>query len=97
MRESEFQKNFIGKVKILFPDSIIVKNDPCYKQGIPDWSVLEGDKYALLEIKRSYNARHRPNQEYYINKANKNGGLGRFVYPENEDEVINDLKNYFNK
>lgn len=96
MRESEFQKNFISKVKVIFPDCTVLKNDARYLQGVPDWSVFYKDKYALLEIKAAKNAHHQPNQDYYISKCNDNGGFARFVYPENEVNVLTEMRLYFN-
>ena len=51
MRENKYQAQLIKKLKEKFPVSIILKNDPTYKQGIPDLTVLCGDKWATLEVK----------------------------------------------
>lgn len=96
MKESEFQKKFTDKVKKTFPGCDVLKNDSAYIQGIPDWSVIYEGKHAYLEIKKDKKAKHQPNQDYYINKANSSNGFGRFVYPENENEVITDMIKYFN-
>lgn len=96
MLESKFQHDFITEVKKIFGDSVMVlKNDPNYIQGIPDFTILCGCKAALLEFKRTKDARHQPNQDYYINKANQNGGYATFVYPENKQQVLSDLYKYF--
>lgn len=97
MREADYQKKVIDKIKARYPNCDILKNNSAYIQGIPDWSVIQGHKHAYLEIKIEKNAKKQPNQEYYIKKANNSGGFGRFVYPENENEVLNDLYNYFDK
>lgn len=96
MRESKFQSNLIQKIKKLFPGSIVLKNDPTYIQGIPDLLVLYKDKWASLEVKRSAGASHRPNQDYYVNKMNKMS-FSRFIFPENETEVLTDLARLFKK
>jgi len=96
MKENEYQGKLIKKIKAKLPDCDVLKNDSSIIQGIPDLSVLNGPKYAYLEVKISKDAPHQPNQDYYINKANKNNGFGRFIYPENEKEVLNDMINYFN-
>lgn len=98
MKESEFQKQFLRKVKDILGDKCrYIKNDANYIQGFPDWTVFYGDKYAILEMKADVNSRKQPNQEYYINKFSEEGGFARFVYPQNEKEVLDDLVRYFGK
>lgn len=93
--ESNFQTEFFKKVKVLFPNCIILKNDSRYLQGIPDWILLYNDKYAMLEMKRSEHERHQPNQDYYVDLFSKMS-YSSFVYPENEAAVLMELLNYFN-
>lgn len=87
--ESEFQAGLIKELKEIFPDAIIFKNENT--QGLPDVTILNGERWALLECKRSENSSHRPNQDYYVNKAN-NMSFAAFIYPENKEEVIYGLK-----
>lgn len=95
--ESKFQKDFIDKVKTRYPGSIALKNDSSYIQGFPDWTILYKDKWAVLEMKKDRGAHKQPNQEYYVDKLNKMGGFSRFVFPENEDEVLDDLDTLFKR
>lgn len=95
-KESEFQKDLMDEIKSIFPGCIVLKNDCNYIQGIPDWTIFYKNKWAVLEAKRSENESHRPNQDYYINLMN-NMSFARFVYPENRNEVISDLKRYFKR
>ena len=94
--ESKFQSSLKNKIQTMMPDAVILKNDPTYKQGIPDLIILNHGRYAALECKRSENAPHQPNQDYYIDILG-NGGYASFVYPENEVEVLNQLRSYFGK
>lgn len=94
MLESKFQANLIKKLKNLFPNCIVMKNDPTYIQGIPDLIVIYGDKWASLECKKSANARHQPNQDYYVAKLDEMS-FCRFIFPENEEEVLKELKHRF--
>lgn len=73
------------------PNSIALKNDANYIQGFPDWSVINGPQVYIFEIKAHKKANRQPNQEYYINYINQQGGFARFVYPENMEEVLNEL------
>lgn len=95
MLESKFQADLIKEIKTIFPGSIVLKNDSSYLQGIPDLTVFHKDRWASLEIKKSANAKHQPNQDYYVNKMNEMS-YSRFVYPENKEEVINELRHHFN-
>lgn len=94
MLESKFQANLIKKLKKRFPGCMVLKNDPTYLQGIPDLLVLYKDKWASLECKKSANARHQPNQDYYVKQMN-DMSFSSFICPENEPEVLNELKHRF--
>ena len=96
MLENKFQASLIRELKNEFPECIVMKNDSSYIQGVPDLLVLHKDKWASLEVKRSSNASHQPNQDYYVDKMNEMG-FSRFVYPENKDNVMADLRLYFEK
>lgn len=94
MRENKFQAGLISELKDIFRGCIVLKNDSAYMQGIPDLSIFYGDKWAMLECKKSPDEPHQPNQDLYVNRAN-NMAFGAFIYPENKDEVIEALRNYF--
>ena len=93
MRESKFQAKLIKDIKECLPDCIVLKNDPTYLQGIPDLTVFNNDKWATLEVKKSANATHQPNQDYYVEMMDRMS-FSRFVYPENRDAVFSDLIDY---
>lgn len=94
MLESKFQANLIKKIKNTFPGCIVMKNDSSYIQGVPDLTVLYKNKWATLECKKNANASHQPNQDYYVGQMNEMS-FSRFIYPENEQEVLEDLKHKF--
>ena len=93
--ESKFQKELINEIKQEFPGCVVMKNDAEYIQGIPDLTILHKDKWATLEVKKTATASKRPNQEYYVDQLN-NMSYSRFVYPENKEEVMNELHQLFN-
>lgn len=92
--EREFQSDLIREIKERFPGCLVMKNDSGYIQGIPDWTVLYKNKWAVLEIKKAENARRQPNQDYYVDKCD-GMSFSRFVYPENAEEVLDELYNFF--
>ena len=94
MKESAFQAKLIQEIKKRFPGAIVLKNDPNYIQGFPDLTVLYKDRWAILEIKQHEKASHQPNQDYYVSQTD-NMSFGRFVYPENMKEVLDDLARSF--
>lgn len=93
-KESEFQKNLKKELKTMFPGCIVTKLDSGDIQGIPDLLVLYKNKWATLENKRSSKAHHQPNQDYYVEKMNQMS-FSKFIYPENKDSVLEELKKLF--
>jgi len=92
--ESRFQARLIKKLKVLFPDCVVLKNDTDYQQGVPDLLVLYRDQWAMLEVKASATSDEQPNQGYYIDKFDSMS-FGAFIYPENAEEVLDALQSTF--
>ena len=92
--ERDFQSALIKELKALFQDCFVIKLDSSYIQGIPDLLILWQDKWATLECKKSAKAKRRPNQEFYVGLMNKMS-FSRFIYPENKEEVLNELQQAF--
>ena len=92
--ESEFQRALISELELIFPGCMVMKLDSSYIQGIPDLLILYKNKWATLECKRSRTAVKQPNQEWYVEQMNKMS-FSRFIYPENKEEVLNELQQAF--
>lgn len=92
--EKDFQKDLMDEIRKTYPGCFIMKNDSGYIQGVPDWTILYKDKWVVLEAKRDSKANKQPNQEYYVDKLNTMS-YSRFVYPENKEEVLRELKSIF--
>ena len=90
--ESGFQDRLRKELEALFPGCMVFKMDQ--RQGIPDLLILFKNKWAALENKKSANAKRQPNQDYYVDLMNKMS-FSRFIYPENKDEVLNELAKFF--
>jgi hypothetical protein len=79
----------------MFPNAIIYKTSPYAPQGFPDITICHySGLWAYLECKASRKAKRQPNQEWYVEKLNK-WGFASFIYPDNEEEVLDKLKDYF--
>ena len=92
--ERDFQAGLIKELKTIFPGCMVVKNDSSYIQGFPDLLVLHNDKWASLEVKKSANEKKQPNQEYYVERMNEMS-FSSFIYPENKEEVLCELRKTF--
>lgn len=94
MLENKFKTTLIKDIKKMFPGCVILHLDPNEIQGICDLLILYEDKWAVLEGKKSFNSQHRPNQDYYVNRMNEMS-FARFIYPENKEEVLDELQQAF--
>lgn len=92
--ESQFQSKTIKEILAMFPGSHALKNDSGYQQGIPDWTILWRDRWAVLEFKRSRDSPAEPNQPYFVETFDKMS-FSAFIYPENKEEVLRDLQRAF--
>ena len=94
MLESRFQADLIRDLKDRFPGCIVLKNDSSYIQGIPDLTIFYEDMWATLECKKNKRASHQPNQDYYVDLMNEMS-FSAFIYPENKEEVLDELEDFF--
>lgn len=94
MRESQYQTRVIRRVQGLFPEAIVLRNDPQWIQGVPDILILYCGTWAALEVKLSAESEIRPNQRHFVALMDKMS-FAAFVYPENEEEVMNELQQAF--
>ena len=90
--ESAFKTGVIKFIqKELLPGSLVLHLDANLLQGIPDTQVLFGMRWGFLEFKRSARAVIQPNQQYYVDLLDRMS-FARFIYPENEMEVLRELE-----
>ena len=94
MLENKFKTDLIKEIKEMFPGCIIIHLDPNEIQGICDLLILYKDRWAVLEGKKSRTASHRPNQDYYVERMDEMS-FARFIYPENKEEVLDELQQAF--
>lgn len=94
MAESEFKQRVFGRIRDRLPGCEIIRADTSHQQGMPDNFILWGPCWASLEFKASRTSSRRPNQKHYIQKLD-DMSFAAFVYPENEDEVLDALEQAF--
>lgn len=94
MLERDYQARLIRKLRRMFKDCVVIKNDTEYMPGIPDLTVLYGPKWGMLETKASGTASMRPNQVFYIDMFNEMS-FAAIIHPENEAEVLRALQHAF--
>lgn len=93
-KETEFERAVCKEIRGWDNNIRVYKMDPnVAAQGIPDRLVLCNGKFALLEFKRTKNSPRRPNQDWYVDFFNKKG-FSAFIYPENKEEILTNLKIY---
>lgn len=89
MTERQYQAKLVKVLLKLIPGCEVIVTDGNYIQGIPDLLILAPNgKWAVLEVKKSENAKLQPNQEWYVNAWGQKAAFGSFIYPENEKEVL---------
>ena len=94
MLESAYQRLLIKELEHRFSGCLILKQDSGLRQGIPDLLILWHDKWATLEVKASWDSPEQPNQHYYVELMD-NMSFAAFIYPENQEEVLNALQHAF--
>ena len=93
MLERQFKRRAIQDIKDRLPevDLDFIESD---NRSMPDIYILGPVIWAALEFKTSEKASRRPNQEWHIHRLNAKG-YARFVYPENLEEVLDELERLF--
>lgn len=94
MAEGKYQAYIIRTLERMFPGCVVIKNDSSYRQGIPDLLVLYKSRWAMLEVKSSFDSPSQPNQEYYVELFDSMS-FSAFIYPENEELVLYELQRSF--
>lgn len=94
MKESDYQRHLMKKIKTLIPECLILKSTAMYIQGLPDLIVLYKNMWAALEIKTSNRAPTQPNQQHYIDKLGAMS-FASFISPDNEGDVLSELQQAF--
>ena len=93
--ESDFEADFMERLDQAMPEpGFWIKGNSAMRQGVPDRMYLNGGHWAALEFKKDKTAEAQPNQPYYVEKLGEMS-YASFVYPENADEVISEIRKAF--
>lgn len=92
--ERDFQADLIKELKSIFIGCVVFKNDPNYQQGFPDLTILFGNRWAILECKKSLNEKYEPNQEWFIEQLNLMS-YSAMICPENRELILDELRLHF--
>lgn len=94
MLESEFKKKFCARVKrAVKPITILqYKQDATTVNGFPDTIIILEGITVFIEFKKSKTAKFRPGQKEWIEKLNEKGHFAWVCYPENADDILEEIK-----
>ena len=94
--ESDFKKKFCARLKKeVKPKPLAIiqyQQSSTTLAGFPDTIVFLEALTVFIEFKRSKTAKFRPGQKEWIKKLNENGHFAFVCYPENADEVLEQIK-----
>lgn len=91
VKEKDFQAAFIAKLRKLGFKCFKQQMNATTRAGTPDLFIFKEGFWGWIEFKKAKNSPKRPGQQQNIDWANENS-WGAFCYPENADEVYNELK-----
>lgn len=88
-RESAYQRGLIQRIKQRFPGCYVTTD--LKAQGLPDLLILFGDRWSMLEVKRSANEVLQPNQQWWVDHFN-GWSFCAIIHPDNEQEILDELE-----
>lgn len=93
VKEADFKKSFCSKLKKMKCTVLQYQQSATTVAGFPDTVVLLPESLTVfLEFKRSKTAKYRPGQKEWAEKLKERGFFHWFVYPENADQVLEEIK-----
>lgn len=89
--ESALQTKLANALRAL--GAKVIKQDPTIgrQKGIPDLLIIKNGWWGMVECKAHKNSKHQPLQDDWIRWAQDNS-YGRFIYKENYEEALAELK-----
>lgn len=91
-KEKDFKADFRAKLKKLHCDVLQYKQDATTLVGFPDTIVLLPEAAPVfIEFKKTKTSPYRPGQKEWIKKLNDRCYFAYVVYPENADEILEEI------
>ena len=91
--EADFKKKFCNKLKKMNCTVLQYKQDATTVAAFPDTIVLLPEALTVfIEFKKSKNAKFRPGQKEWGEKLKERGYFWWVCYPENAEQVLNEIK-----
>jgi len=76
----------------LLPNCVVMSIQQTSIRGTPDILMCLNGRFVALELKRSSTAPATELQRYNIQKLDEAGGFAKICYPENFEEIFEQLK-----
>lgn len=92
--EKDFKQAFQKRLKKeVHPIAILqYKQDATTIKGFPDTLVILEGVVVFIEYKKSKRAKYQEGQKLWHDRLEAAGHFSFYVYPENADEVLNEIK-----
>ena len=91
--KKKFKEDFAKRMEKHDQEYDVIENKSG-RRSTPDTIFLGNRVWAALEFKRDVEAEKQPNQEHYVDKWNRLS-YAAIVYPENAEEILDDLERLF--
>lgn len=94
VKESDFKSKFLKKVKKELKPLYVLqyKQDSTTVASFPDTIVIFEGITIFIEFKASKTAKFRPGQKETIKNLNDHSHIALVCYPENQEEVMEELR-----
>ena len=90
--EGKFKKKVCSELRKLGCTVLQYQQGVGTVKGFPDTIVIAEGITFFIEFKASKRAKFQPLQKEWIKKLNDNGHFAWVMYPENEKEVMDEIK-----
>jgi hypothetical protein len=90
-READLQSKFLSSLRKLGYKCFKQQMNATTRAGTPDAFIFKEGFWGWIEFKQHKNSKARPGQKENVEWAKENS-WGSFVYAENKDEVLKELK-----
>ena len=90
--EGKFKKKVCSELRKLGCTVLQYQQGVGTVKGFPDTIVIAEGITFFIEFKASKRAKFQPLQKEWIKKLNNNGHFAWVMYPENEKEIMDEIK-----